>query len=391
MPRQAARRRLAVLGLTIACTPLLAMGPKISREGDGPHREQMSALEAQPIPAEMIEALEGLTEWVNEPVTSETLTAGGVVAIAFIDSGNGASMTMLNSMTRLQRKNSEKGLTVIAVHPASGWDTIEDLAENNRIRVPVVKDDGSLAAALSVDNDPDVFLIDRAGLLRYADIHSRSVDIGIATLLRETPERAAQNASKEAQIRRIAMEEDGPASERTGSTMGPSSAEPAEYSDAAWPAYNRGNLNATNFQGKTLPVRLGGEQWITPKQDLAGKVIVLDFWAVWCPPCRRAMPGLDTLQKSNPDDLAILGVGGQSESIDTVRSYVAKSQHSYGHMYDARQRIYKAMSIRAIPHVVLLSSDGVIRWQGNPLDSNFNKAVEQVLAVDPGISRNQDG
>ncbi len=391
MPAPSARRLLAVAGLTIACVPLLAMAPKISREGDGAHREKMSAMEAQPVPAEMIETLDGLSEWVNEPVTSETLTAGGVVAIAFIDSGNGASMTMLNSMTRLMRKNSEKGLSVIVVHPEAGWDRIEELAENNRIRVPVVRDSGALAEALGVDNDPDVYLIDRAGLLRYADIHSRSVDIGIATLLRETPERAAKNAAKEAQIRRIAMEEDGPASERESSTMGAPAASPEAYDQASWPAHNRGRLNATNFQGRTLPVRLGGERWITEKQDLTGKVVVLDFWAVWCPPCRQAMPGLDRLQKSNPNDLAILGIGGQSESFEKVRDYVRKTNHSYGQLYDGRQRIYKAMSVRAIPHVVVLSTDGVIRWQGNPLDPNFNRAVEQVLEVDPGVSRNREG
>jgi len=389
--RPSARRLLALTGLTLACLPMLAVAPKISREGDGPHREKMSALESAPIPAEMLTALDGLTEWVNGPVSSESLSEGGVVAITFIDSGNGASMTMLNSMTRLLRQRGDKGLTVFAVHPAQGWDKVTALAEKNRIRIPVVKDDGSLAELLGVDDDPDVFLIDRAGLLRYADIHSRSVDAGIMALLRETPELAAKNAAKEAQIRRIAMEEDGPASERTSTTTGSPTAEPAEYASADWPVHNGGRLHATNFQGRTLPVRLGGEQWITEKQDLSGKVIVLDFWAVWCGPCKRAMPALDSLQKSNKDDLAVLGVGGQSESIETVRSYVSKSRHSYGHLFDSRQRIYKSMRISAIPHVVVLSSDGVIRWQGNPLDTNFQRAVNQVLAVDPGISRNSDG
>ncbi|MFK7885066.1 MAG: redoxin domain-containing protein [Phycisphaerales bacterium] len=382
----APRRLITLTGFALACVPLLAMGPKISREGDGPHRDKMSLLESAPFP---IEAMADLTEWIGEPVSADVFTSGEVIAIAFIDSGNGASMTMLNSLTRMKRQRGDRGLTVFAVHGEENWDKIAGLAEDNRVRIPVLKDDGSFAEALGVDDDPDVYLIDRSGLLRYADIHSRSVDVGVAALLRETPEIAAKNAAKEAQIRQIAMEEDGPAEERRTGTGNATKADPADYASARWPEHNKGSINATSFQGKQLPVRLGGETWLTDRQELSGKVIVLDFWATWCGPCRRVMPTLDQLQTRNQNDLAILGVGGQSESMSTVRSYLASNKHAYGQLYDARQRIYGAMNVRAIPHAVIISTDGVIRWQGNPLDSKFRPALEQVLRVDPGISRNQ--
>ena len=54
--------------------------------------------------------------------------------------------------------------------------------------------------------------------------------------------------------------------------------DPGLYKTAAWPAHNT-DLYAKNLQGQKLPVALGQETWLTEKQDLTGKVLVLDFWA----------------------------------------------------------------------------------------------------------------
>lgn len=398
MPRTASLRVVQAAALVVGGTGLvslvLGMGPAIGREGDAVQREKMSALECKPFPAE---AMGGLTDWVgaegSTPVSGGVLPEGGVVAFAFINAGNGASMTMINTLTRLQRQQGEDGLTVFAVHPDEEWEEITEKHEDGRLRIPIARDPGGkFAAALGADNDPDLYLIDRAGLLRYADIETRSLGVAIAALLRETPEEAAQNAASEGQARGIAMAEDGPAetpgNDEAGGGEG-SGVDRGEYAKAPWPSVNGGSLNATNFQNKPLPVKLGGETWITPEQDLTGKVIVLDFWATWCGPCIRAMPTLDGLQKRHRGSLVVLGVGGQSDDIDTFRDYVQDSKHSYGQVFDPQQRIYRALKVRAIPHVVVMSTDGVVRWQGNPLSQDFKGAVEAVIDADPGLKANQ--
>jgi hypothetical protein len=47
--------------------------------------------------------------------------------------------------------------------------------------------------------------------------------------------------------------------------------------------------------------------------------------------------------------------------------------------------------VQAIPHVAVLSTDGVIRWQGNPNDPAFVRVVEQVIRVDPKLVARRDG
>lgn len=117
---------------------------------------------------------------------------------------------------------------------------------------------------------------------------------------------------------------------------------------------------------------------------------IVDFWATWCGPCIAVMPRLDEMQNRNPQKLAILGVAGQArqgypEDANAIRNFMNKNKHSYGQVIDPQQRVYKSLEIRAIPHVVVLSSDGVVRWQGNPHGAAFQAAVDQILRVDPGL------
>ena len=161
--------------------------------------------------------------------------------------------------------------------------------------------------------------------------------------------------------------------------------EPVAYQSADWPRHNRGELYAKNNQGNKLPVALGSETWLTEKVDTAGKVVVLDFWATWCPPCRKFLPIADRIQKQYKDDVAILAISGQNDPMDNVKSYIGEHPASYAHLYDSSQKVFSSLNVRAIPHVVILSTDGVIRWQGNPLVPDFQKALAQVVKEDPVI------
>lgn len=161
----------------------------------------------------------------------------------------------------------------------------------------------------------------------------------------------------------------------------------ALYGNAAWPAHNTAQrLGAKSFQGKQLPVAIGNESWISEKVNLEGKVIVIDFWATWCGPCRKASPMLDKLQVEHKGNLEVLAISGLNDPESDVRSYVAEHKVAYSHLYDGKQGISSKMEVRSIPHTVIMSTDGVIRWQGNPLSAEFKKALEQVLAVDPVIN-----
>ncbi|MCA9303235.1 MAG: redoxin domain-containing protein [Phycisphaerales bacterium] len=372
-------KRTTMLTTTAVCVlagGLLAMGPKIKREDDNKARVELNALEGAPF---AVESLASLTDWsLAQPLTAESMK-NKVVLIATTSADDPQSIMMLNTLARLEREHAEDGLVILAVHGEPGFESIEEKILDGRIKVQVAKDTGGkFIEAMHVDNHPDVFLVDRAGQMRYADVSNRSIKAAVVGLLKEDAETAIANAQLEAsgvEIPEPGMPEI-----------------PAElYAAADWPRFNDGNLNALNYQGKELPVALGGEQWLTEKVDLEGKVIVLDFWATWCGPCRKAMPELDRLQKKYKDELVVMGVGGQRDPIADVKKFIRSHDESYSHVYDENQAVYRAMQIRAIPHVIVLSTDGVIRWQGNPLSSSFKGALEQTIKVDPLVNALNEG
>jgi len=375
--------RLALTAALVAGAGLLiAAAPNIGREGDAEHRAKFAELESRPFDAKTLATLDA---WVGgDAITAESFGQERVVAFAFIDVTNAAAMTTLNTLARLARTDAEKGLTVFAVHPEAGYEEIERLAGENRIRVPVAKDPGdAFRTAMHADDAPDLYIVDRAGQLRYADIETRSLSVAVYALLKESAEEAVANAASESAVPARTAGSGPSARPEADEKRRP--ATPADYAAASWPAFNTGSLNASDVQGKPLPSPLGSETWLTPQQNLAGKVIVLDFWATWCGPCHAIVPTLEQMQTQNPDKLAILGVAGQSDDLGKVRSFLANKQTVYGHLFDQNQRVYRSLQVRAIPHVVVLSTDGVVRWQGNPHERTFRAAVDQILRVDPGL------
>lgn len=360
----------ALLGAGVLLT--VGMGPAVEREGDQAHREALRAIETQPFSMELFAGLDGWT--LGQALDSESIK-DKVVLIGVVASDNPQSMMTLSSLARYQRQNEDKGLVVLAVHPELGWDVINEKVKEGRVKVQVARDvGGAFASGVLADEYPDLFLIDRAGQLRYADIANKSLKSAVSMLLRESPEDAIENAHKQAQGIEVAIEEEVKEAKDIPT---------AKYASANWPAQNRGKMSAKNYQGKQLPAPLGNEVWLTEERDLAGKVIVLDFWATWCGPCRRASPTLEKMQVKHRGKVEVLAIGGPSDDETKHRKYVIQHKKAYSNLYDKKGTINNALQVKGIPHTVIMSTDGVIRWQGNPLSPDFTKALDQVVAEDP--------
>ncbi|MDF1869697.1 MAG: TlpA family protein disulfide reductase [Phycisphaerales bacterium] len=366
-------RPIITLAAIATLVPTLAMAPEIKRELSA-DRETIDALETKPFDQA---ALASLTNWTHPGTLSDSNTQGKVVIIAMISAGEPSSYMTLSKLTRMQRDNEDE-VVIAAIHPDTGWDQIKEKIDAGRITVPIARDEGAVfASAMHTDDYPDIYVIDRAGNLRFADLEGRSLKDAVKLLTSETPESAVANAALQAQ---------GIAPEAAATA---SSISPDAYDKAPWPDHNGRQFHADNYQGQKLPVPMGNEDWVDNERSLEGKVLVLDFWATWCGPCIRAAPMLRDLQESYDGKLEIVGIGG-SEKEETFRRYVLKKKGNYAQMFDKDKTLNNALGITGIPHVVVLSTDGVIRWQGNPLNDEFKQVVAMTIAADPLLAANSD-
>jgi peroxiredoxin len=98
-------------------------------------------------------------------------------------------------------------------------------------------------------------------------------------------------------------------------------------------------------------------------KSLRGKVVLLNFWATWCGPCRIEMPQIDHLQKEYRDQgLVVLGI--TDESPELALKFLAKNQISFSSLTDPEQEVAVQYQVRAIPTIFVIGRDGRIVFQG---------------------------
>jgi cytochrome c biogenesis protein CcmG, thiol:disulfide interchange protein DsbE len=121
--------------------------------------------------------------------------------------------------------------------------------------------------------------------------------------------------------------------------------------------------------------------------DYSGKVLVLDFYATWCEPCRRSTPHLVALQKKYENDLRVVGlnVGGPNDVVE-VPAYAREFQIQYqlGVPYDDLVAFLMADS-DAIPQTMIFDRNGklVEKFQGysEAIGEEIDKSVQTALSV----------
>lgn len=94
-------------------------------------------------------------------------------------------------------------------------------------------------------------------------------------------------------------------------------------------------------------------------EDYGGKVILLNFWATWCAPCRVDMPKIEALHREFASKgLVVLGVN--DEAPETARGYIEEHGYSFPTLADANKVLYGAFAVRVIPALVVIGRDGKI-------------------------------
>jgi thiol-disulfide isomerase/thioredoxin len=131
------------------------------------------------------------------------------------------------------------------------------------------------------------------------------------------------------------------------------------------------------------------EKWLTEAPETAGKYVLIEFWATWCPPCRRSVTLLNGFHAKYKDELVVIGVSDETEA--DVRK-LKEPQVQYYSAIDTQARTKKQLGVFGIPHVILLEPDGYVVWEGFPLLKGYeltDETIEHVLSVGRRLKQEQ--
>ena len=94
----------------------------------------------------------------------------------------------------------------------------------------------------------------------------------------------------------------------------------------------------------------------------SANVVLLDFWATWCGPCKMAMPSLQTLQDEFRErGLEILSVN-QGEPAEQVRNFINRKKYTFHVVLDQDQTVGNNYGVRGIPTLVVVDRQGLVQW-----------------------------
>lgn len=123
-------------------------------------------------------------------------------------------------------------------------------------------------------------------------------------------------------------------------------------------------------------------------EDYRGKVVVLNFWASWCPPCKAEMPELDQLSQelNQRDDVVFISVNltdGGRETVEKAEAYLIENGFSFDVVMDTEGELANEFRVSSIPQTFVLDANGetVANISGMTTGDAIMEKVEEALGA----------
>lgn len=303
------------------------------------------------------EALDALIGWALPHPTGVTPFADGapvfpgkVIVIQSFTSRNGMQ-AVRSTEQALAQQLKDPDLVVIALHTPDGAADAQKRVQSGAMSAILAVDgSGTWCDALGVWKKPVNIVVDRAGTVRAAGLNRK----GLVEAVNE------------------ALADRSPAKPSLQPTAAAAAAAAAPTEPKAdWPPYANpiDPKKARDLRGKSAPA-MNVAQWLNGAPKLDGRLVVVDFFASWCGPCMNAVPHMSDLASRHESDVVVVGIS--DEQAGNLRTGLGRAGYpvnsfKYPIGVDPNARMKKGFGVTAIPHVAVVSADGIVRWQGHPM------------------------
>ena len=117
-------------------------------------------------------------------------------------------------------------------------------------------------------------------------------------------------------------------------------------------------------------------------ENYKGKVIFLNFWATWCPPCKKEMPDVESIYKEygeNKKDVIILGINSEKEN--EVKKFLKDKGYTFPTVIDENSEVMRKYFIQAFPTSFVIDKEGNVYGyvMGGLTKEQIKQVIEEVL------------
>lgn len=119
--------------------------------------------------------------------------------------------------------------------------------------------------------------------------------------------------------------------------------------------------------------------------DTAGKIVLVDFWASWCAPCKASFPAYSRLQSAYADRGLVLVAVSVDETPSAFSAFVAKMKPGFVTLHDSRHKLVEVVQVPTMPTSYLVDRSGKVRfmhagYHGDQTDRELRKEIDELLA-----------
>ena len=128
-------------------------------------------------------------------------------------------------------------------------------------------------------------------------------------------------------------------------------------------------LSLSAFAAGNVPSENGAANFTLPDlsahqvklSDFRGKVVFLNFWATWCPPCRSEMPSIQKLSKLMAGEkFQLLAVSVDNGGVEKVQKFIEDGKYTFKVLHDRKGEVASKYGVRGIPATFIIDQTGAI-------------------------------
>lgn len=284
-------------------------------------------------------------EWLNgERLTWDDLRGKVVVIQSWTGRTAGGRAQPQKAQTAIKDFKPED-VVLLALHTPDGADKAEEVAKNAAAGIRVVVDpSGAFCDELGIFKRPANLVIDRDGAVRAAGLTQAGITKAV-----------------ELYVKRPVTPDAAPPTRDQPQTPPPS--------EVRWPTFSTPAGSARDLRGQQAPSFQVADWYTDEPPGPNGRMLLVDFFASWCGPCLAAIPHMNDLARSYGRDVWVVAISDESKralSDGLMRRNRKASDFAYAVGVDPSRRMYSTFQVRGIPYCAVISTDGIVRWQGHP-------------------------